>query len=307
MKKIAITCGDPAGVGLEITEKWISENRSGLNNIVAIGPQHWTEKLKSEFDIETISVGSEKFQFEPGIPSIEGSEIAYEALEIASSGTVEGKFSSVVTNPINKSWMQKAGFKFPGHTEFFADAWGGDPTMAFIGDKLKIALVTWHIPLMDIKENLTADKIKLAVERASLLAKAYGISQPRIGVCGLNPHAGEEGVLGREELEIINPVLNNLRSEFPGVSNAQPGDTIFMRAIRREYDVVVALYHDQGLIPLKTMYFDTAVNVTLGLPYIRTSPDHGTGFEIVGKSIASHNSLANAITIAGKLSKFLDI
>jgi 4-hydroxythreonine-4-phosphate dehydrogenase len=173
--------------------------------------------------------------------------------------------------------------------------------MAFCGGRMRVALLTWHIPLGEVASRLTAPNFARAVEAADRLARMDGAPAPRIGVCGLNPHAGEAGIIGREEIEVIDPILSSLRPQYPGLSSAQPGDTLFGRHLRGEFDVVLALYHDQGLAPLKTLEFDEAVNVTLGLPFVRTSPDHGTAFGIAGKGKADARSFGNAVDVARRL------
>jgi 4-hydroxythreonine-4-phosphate dehydrogenase len=175
--------------------------------------------------------------------------------------------------------------------------------MAFCGGKLRVVLATWHVPLYEVARLLGPHLLHRTVAAATTLARAEGIMAPRIGVCGLNPHAGEGGLLGYEEKDLLDPALDHLRAEFPGLSSCQPGDTLFARALRGEFDVVVALYHDQGLAPLKVIDFDEAVNVTLGLPFVRTSPDHGTAFGIAGQGKASPRSFANAVTVARRLIK----
>jgi len=231
-----------------------------------------------------------------------GAKIALEALEVVAAGCKTGKFSAAVTGPVSKSWLQKAGFVFPGQTEFFAARWGGEPTMAFAGGKLRVVLATWHIPLTEVARALDEKTLARAVAQASHLAQALGAKSPRIAVCGLNPHAGEEGLLGSDERDRLNPWLDKLRGKFPGVSKCEPGDTVFWRQLRGEFDVVVALYHDQGLAPLKTVDFDESVNITLGLPWVRTSPDHGTAFTLAGQGKASWKSFANAVKLARQLS-----
>jgi len=204
---------------------------------------------------------------------------------------------------VSKDRLARIGYAYPGQTEFFAARWGGEPTMAFCGGRLRVVLLTWHIPLREVPSQLTEVNIVRAVRAADELARAEGIAQPRIGVCGLNPHAGEGGMLGTEERDILDPALDRLRGIFPRLSRSEPSDTIFGRSLRGEFDVIVALYHDQGLAPLKTIDFDEAVNVTLGLKHVRTSPDHGTAFGIAGKGVASSRSFANAVTVARRLIK----
>ncbi|HXN35009.1 MAG TPA: 4-hydroxythreonine-4-phosphate dehydrogenase PdxA, partial [Opitutaceae bacterium] len=179
--------------------------------------------------------------------------------------------------------------------------WGGEPTMAFCGGKLRMALVSWHIPLREVPAALTAQGIGRAVAAASELAQSEGVAAPRIGVCGLNPHAGEGGLIGTEERDVIDPILDGLRATYPGLSRCQPADTLFGRQIRGEFDVSVALYHDQGLAALKAVDFEDSVNVTLGLSHVRTSPDHGTAFSIAGKGAASPRSFSNAVEVARRL------
>ncbi len=296
---LALTCGDPAGVGPEIIGAWLRANPAEAVRTVPIGPKAWIESL----GIPGRAVGPDNFSAVPGKPSTEGAGVALAALEAAATGCREGKYLAAVTGPVSKSWMKKAGFNFPGQTEFFADRWGGDPTMAFAGGKLRVVLATWHIPLMDVAGALDKKTLGRAVTQADVLAKTLGAKQPRIAVCGLNPHAGEEGILGTDERDRFDPWLNELRIKFPGLSNCEPGDTVFWRQMRGEFDVVVALYHDQGLAPLKTVDFDEAVNITLGLPWIRTSPDHGTAFSIAGQGKASWKSFGNAVALARLLAK----
>ena len=173
--------------------------------------------------------------------------------------------------------------------------------MAFCGGRLRVALLSWHVPLREVAVHLTRDGFARTVHAADELARAEGVARPRIGVCGFNPHAGEGGLLGDEEVRLINPILDGLRSSYPGLSPCEPADTLFARQLRGEFDVVVALYHDQGLAPLKTVEFDEAVNVTLGLPFVRTSPDHGTAYGIAGRGLASPRSLGNAVAVARRL------
>ncbi len=216
-------------------------------------------------------------------------------------GCASGEFCGVVTGPVSKGALARIGYAFPGQTEFFAARWGGDPVMAFCGGRLRVVLATWHVPLCAVPQQLGPQVLRRTVAAADLLGNAEGMACPRIGVCGLNPHAGEGGLLGDEERDFLNPALDTLRLDYPGLSGCEPSDTLFARALRGEFDVVVALYHDQGLAPLKVIDFDEAVNVTLGLPHVRTSPDHGTAFGIAGKGVARGKSFANAVKVARRL------
>jgi len=299
VSKLAITCGDPAGVGPEIVSAWLAAHPAEAADVAVIGPAAWLGGIAP--GPEKISVGLENFKAEPGGPNAEGSLVAWAALERAAAGCRAGEFAGVVTGPVSKEQLTRIGWKFPGQTEFFSARWGGEPTMAFCGGKLRVVLLSWHVPFQAVPALLTAANFARAVRAAAELAGEPVGTGPRIGVCGLNPHAGESGLLGSEEREIIDPILDRLRTEYPGLSRALPGDTVFARQLRGEFDVVLALYHDQGLAPVKTLEFNTAVNVTLGLPFVRTSPDHGTAFALAGKGRADIGSFANAVTTARRL------
>ena len=300
-KPLAFTCGDPAGVGPEIIATWLEENSDAAADVAVIGPASWLATLKTA--AAKIAVGLEDFSATLGAPDADGALVAWAAMERAARGCVDGEFCGVVTGPVSKERLARIGYKFPGQTEFFAARWGGEPVMGFCGGKLRVVLATWHVPLSEVPRLLGPEMLRRTVAAADVLARAEGIEAPRIGVCGLNPHAGEGGLLGPEERDLINPALAKLRGEFPALSRCEPGDTLFARALRGEFDVVVALYHDQGLAPLKVIDFDEAVNVTLGLPHVRTSPDHGTAFGIAGKGVARGTSFANAVTVARRLIK----
>jgi len=299
MKPLVFTCGDPAGVGPEIIASWLAAHPAERESVAVIGPARWLETLPA--CAAKIAVGLEDFVATPGKPDGDGALVAWAAMERAAAGTQAGEFSGVVTGPISKERLAAIGYEFPGQTEFFAARWGGEPVMCFCGGRLRVALATWHVPLVEVPQLLGPQLLHRTIAAADQLARADGLVAPRIGVCGLNPHAGENGLLGEEERDLLNPALAKLQAEFPGLSLCQPGDTLFARALRGEFDAVVALYHDQGLAPLKTIDFDEAVNVTLGLPFVRTSPDHGTAFGIAGQGKASATSFTNAVTVARRL------
>jgi 4-hydroxythreonine-4-phosphate dehydrogenase len=317
---LAFTCGDPAGVGPEIIATWLAAHSTEAASVAVIGPARWLETLPACG--AKIAVGLEDFVAAPGQPDGDGALVAWAAMERAAAGCNSGEFSGVVTGPISKERLAAVGYEFPGQTEFFAARWGGDPVMCFCGGKLRVALATWHVPLIEVPQLLGPQLLHRTIAAADQLARAFspvGASSlatggesrasslpqaPRIGVCGLNPHAGENGLLGDEERDFLNPSLAKMRAEFPGLSLCQPGDTLFARALRGEFDVVVALYHDQGLAPLKVIDFDESVNVTLGLPHVRTSPDHGTAFGIAGQGKASATSFTNAVSVARRLINF---
>ncbi len=300
MKPLALTCGDPAGVGPEIIAGWLARHPQEAADVAVLGPHRWLDTLPLRAE-QRIAVGLEEFTAVPGVPTAQGALVAWAAMDRAAAGCRLGEFSGVVTGPVSKARLAAIGYGHPGQTEFFAAHWGGQPTMAFCGGRLRVVLLSWHVPLRSVPDQLTADNVVRSVRAADELARAFGVKVPRIGVCGLNPHAGEDGLLGTEEREILDPLLDTLRAEFPGLSRSQPGDTLFARQLRGEFDVVIALYHDQGLAPLKVIDFDEAVNVTLGLPHVRTSPDHGTAFGLAGKGQASGTSFANAVTVARQL------
>ncbi|MBI5426397.1 MAG: 4-hydroxythreonine-4-phosphate dehydrogenase PdxA [Opitutae bacterium] len=298
-KPLAFTCGDPAGVGPEIIATWLAAHPAETGDVAVIGPARWLEMLPACG--AKIAVGLEDFVATPGQPDGDGALVAWAAMERAAAGTKSGEFAGVVTGPISKERLAAVGYEFPGQTEFFAARWGGEPVMCFCGGKLRVALATWHVPLCEVPQLLGPQLLHRTIAAADRLARADGIAAPRIGVCGLNPHAGENGLLGEEERDLLNPTLEKLRGEFPGLSLCQPADTLFARALRGEFDVIVALYHDQGLAPLKVIDFDESVNVTLGLPFVRTSPDHGTAFGIAGQGKASAQSFTNAVSVARRL------
>jgi 4-hydroxythreonine-4-phosphate dehydrogenase len=297
--RLAIACGDPAGVGPEVIAAWLAEPGADRTGLAVLGPPRWLESLPG--DVERIPVGTEEYAPAPGRPDGEGALVAWAALERAAALCQSGACAGAVTGPVSKERLAAIGWGFPGQTEFFAARWGGEPTMAFCGGRLRVALATWHIPLREVAGRLSAAVLARTVAAAAELAAADGLAAPRIGVCGLNPHAGEGGLMGGEERDLLDPILDGLRGRFPGLSRCQPADTLFGRQLRGEFDVVVALYHDQGLAPLKVIDFETAVNVTLGLPHVRTSPDHGTAFALAGRGRASACSLGNAVAVARRL------
>ncbi|MGZ0654254.1 4-hydroxythreonine-4-phosphate dehydrogenase PdxA [Coraliomargarita sp. W4R72] len=301
---LAITCGDPAGIGPEVIESTLRADHLHGSDCVLIGPAHWGATMADQLGVRFEAVEAERasdFVAQLGVPSIEGASLALAAMELAAAGCREGRFRGVVTGPVSKHWLQQAGFRFPGQTEFFANAWAGDPTMAFVGQELRVVLATWHIPLREVSDALDAACLEKAVRRAYALAQQFGATEPRIGVCGVNPHAGEGGILGKEELEVLDPELDRLRVTMPGLSKCLPGDTVFHRQRQGDFDVVVSAYHDQALAAVKTLEFDAAVNLTLGLCYVRTSPDHGTAFDLAGQGKANPSSFAAALAVARQL------
>ena len=244
----------------------------------------------------------------PGRPSASDAAAMIEAIERAVTMVAEGSASAVVTNPIAKEVLYDAGFRHPGHTEFLGElalrhfGQAVHPVMMLWSPQLAVVPATIHIPLAQVPSRLTRE---LLVETAQIVVKdmrqRFGIAAPRLVFCGLNPHAGEGGSIGREEIETIAPAIAELRRDSLNVSGPFPADTLFHAAARARYNVVIAMYHDQALIPIKTLAFDSAVNVTLGLPFVRTSPDHGTAFDIAGSGRANPASLIAAIKLAARL------
>ena len=282
-KVIGITTGDAAGIGPEVIRGAMESAR-----------------LDRSFEYRVIGDPSAA---ETGCPTRASAEAAFAALEEAARLAASGAISAVVTGPVSKARMHEAGFDFPGQTEFFATRWGvRDYAMCLTGGSLTVALLTAHLPLREVADRLTAVEI---VRTGRLLESFLSLRlgrRARIAVAGLNPHAGESGDLGREEIEIIAPAVARLgESAAAEWSGPYPPDTLFHRAVAGEFDGVLCMYHDQGLIPLKLHAFDSGVNVTLGLPHPRTSPDHGTAFDIAGRGIARPDSMIAAINLAAEL------
>ncbi len=294
---IAVTCGDPAGVGPELIASWLNAHPESADTVVPIGPADWIAQLG-----QGIAAGPKDFVTRPGQPDEAGHLIAIEAMEMAARGATGGRFAAVVTGPVNKKGLAGVGYVFPGQTEFFASRWSGEPVMAFAGGKMTVGLVTWHLPLADVPRHVSAADIRRTVLALISLRVKLGDRRPRIAVCGLNPHAGEGGLLGKEDDAIIRPAIAALRAEGHEVSGPLPGDTVFHRHLQGEFDAVAAIYHDQGLAPLKAVDFSTSANLSLGLKHVRTSPDHGTAYEIAGQGKADRGSFDSAMRLARLLS-----
>jgi 4-hydroxythreonine-4-phosphate dehydrogenase len=283
--RIAVPVGDPAGIGPEIVRLALA---SPLLDATA-----------------SFEVLGDHGATQPGQPTPEGAYTALCALEAAAAGALEGRYQGVVTGPVHKALMRSAGFDFPGQTEFFAHRWGApEHAMCLTGGRLTVALATAHVPYREVPELLTPE----AVARTGRLLSAFLSLRlgrhPRIAVAGLNPHAGESGLLGMEEQETIAAGVKLLAASVAGeVTGPWPPDTLFFRAISGEFDGVVCMYHDQGLIPLKLHAFHEGVNVTLGLPFPRTSPDHGTAFELAAQGGANPGSMLAALNLAAELAR----
>ena len=252
--------------------------------------------------LSVIQVGSLRpgTDFEPGRSSAACGEAVVEYIKRAVKLCLEGKALAMVTAPISKHSMHQAGYSYPGHTELLAELTATDNyAMMLVGGGVRVSLVTIHVALREIFSLITENEVyRVARLTARELVRLFGFERPKVAVCGLNPHAGEGGAFGREEIEVIAPAVERLRSEGYEVYGPLPSDTLFYWHLKGRYDAVVAMYHDQGLIPVKLVGFEEGVNVTLGLPIIRTSPDHGTGFDIAGKGVASCKSLVSAYRLA---------
>jgi len=323
---LAMTMGEPAGIGPELALRaWMRRAQVGAPFFILADPlalSALARRLALEVPIAIVEPADAAETFwgalpvvplsvaaaaAPGAPDRAFARATIESIERAVGYVRSGEASAIVTNPIAKHGLYEAGFEFPGHTEFLgrlAGQWGASaqPVMMLWSRALCVAPVTIHIPLADVARALTRE---LIVSTARIVEKdlreRFGVARPRLAVAGLNPHAGEGGAIGHEEIETIGPAIALLRAEGFDVTGPHPADTMFHEAARARYDVALAMYHDQGLIPIKTLAFDTGVNVTLGLPFVRTSPDHGVAFDIAGKGLANPASLIEAARLAARL------
>lgn len=280
---IVVTMGEPAGIGPELAVKIfaICAGRIGRRPIRLIGDP---DVLKACGDIpdEALIPTAAKAVRTPGEPSPDNAPAVIEAIRTAVQMAMAGRAAAVVTAPIHKAVLMQAGFKFPGHTDYLAELTGAKrAVMMLAGESLRVVPFTAHIPLADVASHITADGlIETAEIMLAALARDFGIARPRLAVAALNPHAGEEGKIGCEETDIIAPAVARLKAAGATVFGPLPADTMFHEKARLTYDAALCMYHDQALIPLKTLSFWDGVNTTLGLPIVRTSPDHGTGFDI---------------------------
>lgn len=325
MKPLAVSMGDPAGIGLELAARvWTQPEAAPPFFLVGDADAFTRACARLGVSAPKLNVvdTAEAARAEPGLLSVLHTPLAMEetpgepdpvnadatiaAIQSGVDAVRNGAASALVTLPIAKAVLHTADFGFPGHTEFIAHLTDGDawsqargPVMMLAGPSLRVALATIHTPLARVPAELSAERIAhVGRVLGEALKRDFGINAPRIALCGLNPHAGEDGHIGREEITHINPAAAALRVEGWDVSNARSADALFHEGARQSYDAVIALYHDQGLIPIKTLHFWDAVNVTLGLPIIRTSPDHGTGFDIAGEGVARPDSFRAALKLA---------
>ncbi|MDF1809370.1 MAG: 4-hydroxythreonine-4-phosphate dehydrogenase PdxA [Phycisphaerales bacterium] len=333
---ISVSLGDPGGVGPEVILQALSDKSRRISarylihgsshamhlaaEALGIDPFWWRVDARSpiastadahdvvllDSDPELIDEGL-NIRF-PKMPNKLSGRLSFEWVERAIADTKRDqrdplRSDAIVTGPINKqAWAMAGKKRYPGHTELLAQRLNAKyHAMMFVGDKLRVVLATVHIPINEIKDKLTIGAVHTAIDQGHQACVQLGFARPRIAVCGLNPHAGEDGLMGDEESRIISPAIDHAVNSGILASGPYPGDTIFNAAIAGKFDLVVAMYHDQGLIPVKLLERDLAVNVTLGLPTVRTSPDHGTAFDIAGKGIADPGSMSHAIDLAIKM------
>ena len=315
---LAVAMGDPAGVGPEITAKaWKARELHSLAPFFAVGDERaiaavWDGPVVRIYDPEeaagafstalpVISV-ADMGEITPGVPDVDGARCALQSLELAVGLAMAGAAGGLVTGPVSKSQLYGIGFTHPGQTEFVAERCGvssENAVMMLAGPTLRVVPITVHVALADVPGLLS---IELIVAKARVTARGlyrnFGIEKPRLAFAGLNPHAGEGGAIGREEIEILRPAIEQLRDEGIDAVGPFAADTMFHPRARADYDAAMCCYHDQALVPLKTLHFDDGVNTTLGLPIVRTSPDHGTAFGIAGKDEANPGAMIAAIRMA---------
>jgi len=327
--KIVITMGDSAGVGPEVIVKALSlpdtykicqpivigdakvlasvlqfskslasEGELRLNPIKDIRKARFNYGVIDLFDLGNIDID----RLKPGKVDPMCGKATFEYIKKGSEIVKNGGAEGMVTAPLCKKSMEDAGFSYPGHTELLAELTGTkDFAMMLVGGNLKVVLVTRHLPLKEVVSSLSKEKVLLAIRLGVEAMKAFGIDSPRVGVCALNPHAGEWGVLGKEEIETIIPAIEEARKEGIAINGPLPSDKGFYDTAGGRYDLAIAMYHDQGQVPVKLLSYTKSVNVTLGLPFVRTSPCHGTGFDIAGQNKANPQSFIEAIKLATKL------
>jgi 4-hydroxythreonine-4-phosphate dehydrogenase len=326
-KPLALTSGEPAGIGPDITIKaWLRRKELKLPAFYLLGDRDFLSKRAGRLGLEVrfadvraeqacdvfadalpVVATGHKATARPGQPDDTSADAAMASIRQAVDDVMAGRASAVVTNPIAKNVLYRAGFRHPGHTEFLAELAGADghtpqPVMMLWSPALAVVPVTIHIALREAVAQLSTDLIVTTVRIVAAGLKArFGLSNPRLAVSGLNPHAGEDGSIGTEERTIIAPAVDMLRGEGIEIRGPLPADTMFHDAARKTYDCAICMYHDQALIPVKTLAFEEAVNVTLGLPFIRTSPDHGTAFDIAGTGRANPSSLIAALRLAARM------
>jgi 4-hydroxythreonine-4-phosphate dehydrogenase len=324
---IGITLGDYNGIGPEVILKALEGNQlAKLCTPIIYGSLRVLNQYRNLLDMKDWSLhgiqkpeqANPKFtnvitcwhdhqnEAVPGKITPEAGQGALASLKRGVEDLKNGKIQALVTGPINKDNIQSDEFKFPGHTEYLADAFSvADALMFMVSGNLRVGVLTGHIPLEQVRAQITTEKLTAKIDQMlQSLRKDFGIKKPRLAVLGLNPHAGENGLLGNEEIEIIQPVIKNFKEKGKLVVGPFPADGFFAASTYKQYDAVLAMYHDQGLIPFKTLAFNEGVNFTAGLPVVRTSPDHGTAYGIAGKNVAEPGSILQAIYLACDISKY---
>jgi 4-hydroxythreonine-4-phosphate dehydrogenase len=317
-RPLAVALGDPAGIGPEIVAKaWERRAEEGIGRFFAVGSPEavaavWRGPLAIVSDPQEAEAAFDRAlpvirvdgggDVVPGRPTIEGARNSFDALELAVGLARSTAASALVTGPVSKAQLYAVGFTHPGQTEFVAERCGVAAAMVAMmlaGPTLRTVPVTTHVPLREVPILLTTELI-VAKGRATIrgLRRLFGIGRPRLAVAGLNPHAGENGALGREEIDIVQPAIERLREEEAEITGPHSADTMFHARARAGFDAALCLYHDQALVPLKTLHFDEGVNITLGLPIVRTSPDHGTAFAIAGRGEAEPGAMIAALKMA---------
>jgi 4-hydroxythreonine-4-phosphate dehydrogenase len=334
VKRLAVTMGDPAGVGPEIIAKAAARLRPDLEKagrsllvVGSVAAMRAVEGLSGPIPevaaadvaapprapVEILEAGPEREPILAGVLSAEGGRLAYLAIEKAVRLAEAGIVAGIVTAPLNKEALNRAGYRFSGHTDLLASLTGAkDSVMMLAHGDFRVSHLTTHIALADVPKKLTEPRLRRVIALTAAALRDLGIARPRIAVAALNPHAGEGGIFGREDIDVTTPVVASYAGSDIEVAGPVPGDTVFVKLRARQYDAVVAMYHDQGHVPVKLLGFDvdpatgewkalSGVNVTLGLPIVRTSVDHGTAFDIAGKGIANEDSLIEAIEFAERL------
>jgi 4-hydroxythreonine-4-phosphate dehydrogenase len=308
--RLALTAGDPAGIGPEVALKALASPERPAADWVLYGPVAALEERASRFGlahagalgVEVVDVGGGPFAL--GRVSAEAGEAGARAVLAAARDALAGRVDGLVTTPLHKEALRAAGHPWPGHTEMLAAAAGcDDVAMMFVGGGLRVALLTIHRSLRSVPDAVTRAEVERVVRLVDRELPRFGSPGRRIVVCGLNPHAGEGGLFGTEDRDVVGPAVAGLAAEGLHVTGPLPADTVFVRAARGEFDAVVAAYHDQGLVPVKLLAFGRAVNVTLGLPFVRTSVDHGTAFDIAPAGTADPGSLLEAMRLAATLAR----
>ena len=291
--RIAVTFGDPRGIGPEVTAKALRDSLEA--HVTVVGPDNLIG------DLGDAQVGVGTWDSQGSSPALRGGTLAGRAVETAARLALDGQVDAIVTAPVEKHGLHLAGFPYPGHTEWLAHLAGDvEVAMMLASDRLRVVLATTHVALRDVPALLTVERVvRIGEVTRRGLREWFGVAEPRLALCALNPHAGESGLFGDEEARVLAPAAERL-----GAAGPLPADTVFVRAMKGEFDAVIAPYHDVGMTAIKVASFGAAVNVTLGLPFPRTSPDHGTAMDIAGQGIADASSmraaLELAVTLAGR-------